>query len=649
MNPSPLRTLRGRDIAVRVTDELSIDVIDGDDAVIWSSSRQHLPRVTLANGQVFSLHDAEARDVSDFTEAGFVGHRVNLVKFGDADVEIDLVLALDDTDTLLVQIEQSGGKDAVRQIDHLYRIEKPTSQGGYMVLPHGSGYLIHADCADELPGERDDTDLIGTRWTLPMFGMVRDDHAMCVIVEDWWDCEVKVEHRPGRFSALEFNWWPSLGRLAYRRRMLVQFARDMDHVGMAKAYRAYARTQGLVRTLEEKAEQTPILRRYFDSILVRWHTGREKDRDRVMADLRRFREMGFNLIFFYPKWASKGYSAETADTATDPSRGTWHSFLQPNPGRGGWPVLVQLAEEARSLDCVIHVFTRMISHDEGAPDFNTARLPRGEDGELTPVSRGASIYITHDEHERLVKTLDFIEERGLKLDTLYFDGYAAHAGGVEDYSPEHPVTRRRGYDLMNEAMAETRARGIMPAAEVGRFWCVPDTDFFFFTDWSRERLTNTDNEQSVAPVGDPVPLFQLVFHDCCMAGFSGGGYSNIRAGCDWWRDRTPRLYEMLFASAPAYNWLPTCDLPVEDWDSDVARAKFEWLKRWSTYYRAIATAEMTSHRFLSDDRKQQRIEFDNGIWAEFDMGRDMCRVGGIEGFSGDWETPAGDLGPYVTS
>ena len=103
----------------------------------------------------------------------------------------------------------------------------------------------------------------------------------------------------------------------------------------------------------------------------------------------------------------------------------------------------------------------------------------------------------------------------------------------------------------------------------------------------------------------------------------------------------------MFASAPAYNWLPACDLPVDDWDSDVARAQFEWLKRWSTYYRAIATAEMTSHRFLSDDRRQQRIEFDNGIWAEFDMGRDMCRVGGIEGFSGDWETPAGDLGPYA--
>ena len=97
-------------------------------------------------------------------------------------------------------------------------------------------------------------------------------------------------------------------------------------------------------------------------------------------------------------------------------------------------------------------------------------IPRGEDGELTPATRGASIYITHDEHERLVKTLDFIEKRGLKLDTLYFDGYAAHAGGVEDYSPEHPVTCRRGYDLMNEAMSETRARGIMPAAEVGRFW-----------------------------------------------------------------------------------------------------------------------------------------------------------------------------------
>ena len=55
---------------------------------------------------------------------------------------------------------------------------------------------------------------------------------------------------------------------------------------------------------------------------------------------------------------------------------------------------------------------------------------------------------------------------------------------------------------------------------------------------------------------------------------------------------------------------------------------------------------MTAHAFLSGDRKQQRVEFANGVTAEFDMAKDLCRVQGVEGFSGDWEKPAGDLGWY---
>lgn len=646
MRPSYLFTLTGHDVVVSVTDKLSIDVIGGNGVVIWSSSVQMPPKLTLSDGQVFNLHESKVKDVFDFTDSDFTGYRIRIANFGNIDVEIDLVLALDTTDTLLIYVEQIGGEGTVLRIDQLFRIEKPTVQGGYMVLPHGSGYLVDSDCAEELPGTRSDTDLIGARWTLPMFGMVRGDNTLFIIVEDWWDCEVKVEHKPDLFSAIEFNWIPSLGSLNYPRKMTIQFTKNMDHVGMAKAYRKYAQTKGMIRTLEEKAEDTPVLRRYFNSILVRWHTN-NNDRDRVMSDLRRFREIGFNLIFFYPKWESQERQNQVSDSVKDPSRGTWHAFLQPNPGGRGWQYLVGIADEARSIGCVVHVFTRLISHDEGAPGFDSDRLPRDKTGNLTNPVQDAAIRVTHDEYERFVGTLDFVEERGFKIDCLYFDGYAAHSGLVEDFSESHPVSRRLGYELMNKNMGETRSRGMMPAAEVGRFWCIQDADFFFFTDWARERLTNTPTtEESVGPVGIPVPLFQLVFHDCCMAGFSGGGYTRIREGCDWWSDQNPRLYEMLFASAPAYNWLPTSELPVDDWDSDLNKSKIKWLKRWSAYFNKIATSEMASHSFLSEDRKVQRIEFANGVWAEFDFHQGMCRVSGVDGFTGRWESPADDLGPY---
>ena len=148
------------------------------------------------------------------------------------------------------------------------------------------------------------------------------------------------------------------------------------------------------------------------------------------------------------------------------------------------------------------------------------------------------------------------------------------------------------------------------------------------------------------PIGEPVPLFELVFHDCYIAGFSGGGYATYNAGYDWWPDCTPRLYELMFCSAPAFNWLPHSDVPVQDWDSTEAQARWAWLKRWSMYYRTIAMSQMTAHKFLSADHQLQRIEFANGVTAEFHMAKDLCRVQGVDGFSGDWETPAGHLGDY---
>ena len=103
-----------------------------------------------------------------------------------------------------------------------------------MVLPHGSGYLIDADCPDEIPGKGEFGGIIGARWALPMFGMVSGNDGMCVIADTWWDCDVIAEHTPAKHSALAFNWEASLGELAYPRRLLIRFGPGMDYGKMAK-------------------------------------------------------------------------------------------------------------------------------------------------------------------------------------------------------------------------------------------------------------------------------------------------------------------------------------------------------------------------------------------------------------------------------
>ena len=224
-----------------------------------------------------------------------------------------------------------------------------------------------------------------------------------------------------------------------------------------------------------------------------------------------------------------------------------------------------------------------------------------------------------DAAERMGMIFDSLEHHGLGLDAMYYDGFAAHGGLPEDFSPSHRMTRRGNLEAETACFAETRRRGLVPGAELARFWAVGECDFFFFTDWASDRLSNEPTRGCAAPAGMPVPLFQLVFNDCFMAGFSGGGYSAYASGYDWWKDRTPRLYELLFASAPSYNWLPYPVVPMVNWGSEQQRAKQQWLVRWSAFHRTVAFAEMVSHQFLDGDGSRQRTGFANGVEAEFDF------------------------------
>ena len=591
--------LNGKNVSVLVNKDLTLTVLKRDGGALWQSSKQNLPGITVSSkgkkSSVIKLSDAQDVSSSAYRVEKYKGNKICLSGFESLDVTMEFVFAIDtETDELLIEAAQADGNDTVVGINHFYRFEKDVNDGGYMVLPDGSGYLVNWDCPDELPGEGIKGGLVGARWTLPIFGFVRDSgDGMCVNIESWWDCDVSAEHKPGVNSAIAINWQPSLGKLAYKRRFTVRFGEKLDYLAMAKLYRRYAEKAGLLRTLKEKAKQTPVVNKYISNILFRWYQIRKdniNDSSVILDNIKKLQEMSFGVTFFFPKWTKYNL---------------WQAFVLDEVDLpDSWGTVAEFADRVHELGCPIQVFLNSRINE---PSYNAV--------------------------ERLKQGLDNLESKGLKFDVLYFDGYSAYDALPEEADISHPVSRRKGYEKQNACYAETRRRGIMPATEVARFWCVSEVSHFFFSDWARDRLTNTPLIGSPGPVGDPVPLFQLVFNDCYCAGFSGGGYGNT---ADWWPDRTPRLYELLFASAPAYNWLPEPSVPITDWDSDKAKNRWKWLKRWSSYHKAVTFSEMVSHKFTSFDRKKQRVEFANGVTAEFDMAKNLMRVNGVKGFSGEW-------------
>ena len=643
--------LAGRQIRIRVRRDLGLRILDRDGQPVWSTSTRKKPEavwVSSGSGEEkrVAFQAAGRRHSEPFSDGAHRGYLIRLSRFPQSDLEVELVLALDpDSDELLIEVRQEGGSDRLKRVDHLYCLEKPTSAGGYLVVPHGSGYLIPADSARKLgplddyfaqPGAlggntRRSRNIIGYRYTLPVFGMVNQNRdCLYQIVETWWDCSVAVEHLPGERSTLDFNWLPSLGRLAYPRRSLMRFARGMDHVGIAKSYRTYAKARGLLRTLEEKAEEVPALRRYIDGIEYRILWQAEADR-KSLRDLREFRQRDLPVNFFFPKWGTGEY---------DPGRGepwnataSWQAFmLEKNPIPGGWERLVRLSRAARVEGALVKVMINPTQYAPGAPSYDPAKRALDEAGKPRRWPQISPYFAP----ELTRQALDSLLARGFQLDALYFDGYAAHAGVPEDHSSSHPLPRRLAIQRMLESFREARRRGIIAGAELPRFWAMAECDYFFFrSGWSSEILG----------VGEPIPLFQLVFHECYAGCFSGGGYGRY----DWPRDRQPRLYELLFGAAPAYNWmLPYSDVhpgaaftevPVADWDNPRMEVRLEWLKRWRAFYRAVAWSEMVSHRFLNTERTLQQVAYANGVKADFDLANGLCRVQGVSGFSGEWEKP----------
>jgi hypothetical protein len=364
-------------------------------------------------------------------------------------------------------------------------------------------------------------------------------------------------------------------------------------------------------------------------IEYRWVGWKGDDNERALSDTSRLKDSGLNVNFFFPKWASKGYPEEQGYSAD----AGWQAFIRPEPVREGWKGLAGFAESIRSRGGLVKVMINPNTNFEGALAYDPVKASIDEAGQPRRFPALSTVFGP----QVLKQALDSLRENGLKPDALYFDGFSAHSGHGEDFSPQHPVSRREGLNYQLECFRETRRRGIIPGAELPRFWAVADCDFFFFdSGWSADRL----------PIGEPIPLFQLVFRECYAACFSGGGYGRY----DWPKEKNPRLYELLLGTAPGYNWmLPYIDgfpglglhggVPIKEWGEERMQRRIEWMRRWSAFYRAIAYSEMTSHEFLSPDWTLQRTRFANGVTAEFNMAQGLCRIQGVPTFSGQWEKP----------
>jgi hypothetical protein len=108
--------LPGANINIRINEDMSLNVLSRDGRLIWETSQTHTPVLTVRRGNSelrrIPLKRGKAKPAR-FDDGKYWGQKLLITGFEDADIELELIFAIDATeDELLVQAAQTGGMDA---------------------------------------------------------------------------------------------------------------------------------------------------------------------------------------------------------------------------------------------------------------------------------------------------------------------------------------------------------------------------------------------------------------------------------------------------------------------------------------------------------------------------------------------------------
>ena len=471
--------------------------------------------------------------------------------------------------------------------------------GDYLVVPMNEGISYPVD-DPSIPPMR----LIaygGHGICMAFFG-VTDGHAgQMAILETPDDASIRI-NRVGGLLAVCPEWDPQLGRFGYRRRVRYVFFKEGGHVAMAKRYRAYAQQIGLFKTLAEKCRDNPRVDRLIGAVNV-WCW----DRDGV-GIVKEMQDAGIERILWSNQQSpanlralnAKGVLTSRYDIYQDvmaPTNFPRLRWIHPDWTTNAWPQDIILDRRGNWL------------RGWGV---------ESRDGTLVPCGVLCDRFGPDSARERVPTDLASHPYLCRFIDTT------TAAPWNECYSPVHPMTRSdsRGWkmDLLRYISQDCQ---LVTGSETGHDAAVPFVDYFEgmlslgpyrVPDAGRrmaEIWTNVPEPVARFQLGQRyrLPLWELVYHDCVVAQWYWGDYSNKLPAL--WDNRD--LFNALYGTPPMFMF----DRAL--WHADRDRFLRSY-QRACPVVRKVGYQEMTDHRFLTSDRDVQQTRFADGVCITVNFG-----------------------------
>ena len=467
---------------------------------------------------------------------------------------------------------------------------------------------------------------------MPLWGRVCDGNTFSAIVETPYDASLYSCFGKHKAFLNSVYWQSSLGKLSYERKIKFTFTSDGDYNTVAKDYRKYLKDRNELVSIDEKIEKNPNIKKLIGSPVLHhkiYSKINEKSqfydkngsneilcatfRERA-EEMKKLKSAGLEKLYIHTDgWGKDGYDNN-------------HPYiLPPCEQAGGWEGFKEFADVSRELGYVFALHDQYRDYYYDSPVFDKEKAIKNIDGTNPYCSiwdGGEHSYLcTEFALDAVKQTYTELEEHGIDVQGVYLDVFSIMQGD-ECFHEDHKVTREQSMKNRADCFDYLNSKGIIMSSEEPGMQLL---NKLALVHHGPHALRPQENGEAV---GIPVPLGNLVYHDCLMVPWNWFNNWGIPKGEDG------DLYGALNAGMPYIhpygNELKK--IGTDNRTADVGMMNDAELKKELARIRPLCelqaklyNKEMVKHEFLGSYRIQKAVYAD-GTTVTIDLDKGTYKI-----------------------
>ena len=179
--------------------------------------------------------------------------------------------------------------------------------------------------------------------------------------------------------------------------------------------------------------------------------------------------------------------------------------------------------------------------------------------------------------------------------------------GDECYNYKHKMSRKECLDYRMQIFYYLISKGILTSSEEVTDWSLPGVVFAHYAPYNFMMY-----DQKAARNGIPVPLFNLVYHECVIIPWMMEKY----------KDEDYMLYALINGGIPYLkreSSYPNMDGCFGNDENLSLKERIKRCKIVMDLHKKVVYKELIKHEFIDNDYKKQKSVFSDGTEVEIDL------------------------------